>query len=111
MPSHPSAVVPPQRRRRRRRTARVGVAVALLAGLGLLAGMATAVPAQASPLRTTSASSTPDPNALTAGQALAQAKQTGTPVIATGLTNPVGQTTANPNGTLTLTQSNKPVRA
>jgi hypothetical protein len=48
---------------------------------------------------------------LTEVQAAARAKSTGKPVIATALTTATSQTTANPNGTYTLSESAVPTRA
>ncbi|WP_123555350.1 LamG domain-containing protein [Kitasatospora cineracea] len=47
---------------------------------------------------------------MTEREASAQAKRTGKPVVADALTTETAQTTANPDGTLTLTQSAVPVR-
>ncbi|MFI1524231.1 hypothetical protein [Kitasatospora cineracea] len=50
------------------------------------------------------------PKRLTEHEASAQAKATGKPVTVDALTTETSQTTANPDGTLTLTQSAVPVR-
>ncbi|MFI0896955.1 LamG domain-containing protein [Streptomyces sp. NPDC020983] len=47
---------------------------------------------------------------LSADQAAAKAQKTGRPVVASALTTAISQTTANPDGTLTLTQTAAPTR-
>jgi len=88
-------------------------ALALSLTAGLLVGTQAAVPAQASAAppaaAKTAAAKTAAPG-LTAAQASAQAKQTGKPVVATGLTTEMSETTANVNGSFTLTESATPTR-
>src|SRR5579884_413335 len=64
--------------------------------------------AVAGPVHATPAAATTKP--LTAAQASARAAATGQPVIADAATTPTAQTTANPDGTFTLTTSPAPVR-
>lgn len=86
-------------------------AVATIAGL-LVAGPGLTAPAAASTSHATSATVVPTrAGGLTATQAMARARATRRGVIATALTTAQSQTTANPDGTLTVTQSLLPVRA
>ncbi|WP_370082482.1 LamG-like jellyroll fold domain-containing protein [Streptacidiphilus sp. MAP12-16] len=72
------------------------------------AAAATPIPAvHTSGTGTASASASPF---LSAQQAGARARATGKPVVASALTSETSLTTANPNGTLTLTQSAVPTR-
>ncbi|HEU5474692.1 MAG TPA: hypothetical protein VFV67_28930 [Actinophytocola sp.] len=80
------------------------VATTLLLSI-LPAGLAMR-PATAAP----PAGSVSDPDRMGVAQALAVARSTGKAVVAEGLTDPVSQTTAHPNGTLTRQVSLRPVR-
>ena len=94
--------------RRRARLIAIVAATATLAGI--TAG--TGSPAAATPhtVQAQTSSATANPQGVTAAAALAQAKQTKAAVVATAMTTPTEQATANPDGTLTLTQSNQPTR-
>ncbi|ROR44690.1 FG-GAP-like repeat-containing protein [Kitasatospora cineracea] len=84
----------------------------LLAG-ALAAITLSGVPAFAAPAAAPKSAPTPTGpgKGATEREASAQAKRTGKPVVADALTTETAQTTANPDGTLTLTQSAVPVRA
>ena len=91
-----------------------GGLAALIAGI-LATGALTvaptasaAVPASAG--KSATSASEGAPQFLSADQAASQARQLGKPVVASALTTPTEQTTANPNGTLTLTQTAAPTR-
>ena len=56
------------------------------------------------------AGKTAEAGPLTESQAIAKAKATGHAVVADAMTTPTSQTAANPNGSLTLTESTQPVR-
>lgn len=93
-------------------------ATATLAAIALAAGLTTTAPAQAatSTTQTTAAKTSTTPTtaqttAQTDAQALAQAKKTGKAVPITATETASSALTANPNGTLTLTESDNPVRA
>ncbi|MEZ0090136.1 LamG domain-containing protein [Streptacidiphilus sp. EB129] len=91
-----------------------GVAV-LLAGALAAATLTTAPAAAAMPVTLphatgTGAGSGSAARFLSADQAVASARTTGKPVVASALTTQTSLTTANPNGTLTLSQSAVPSR-
>jgi hypothetical protein len=90
----------------------LSITIPLLVLLPLTAGQAVA---QASPEQGTAAQAAAPQPSVAAGvsptQAEKQARQTGEPVAVTALTTPTSQTTANPSGTLSTTQSLEPVRA
>jgi hypothetical protein len=98
------------------RRLRTSLAVLVVGTLGVSALSGTPAGAAPHPDPTTTAAAAAkttaasDPAGLSAAAALAQAKQTNTPVVATGLTTPNAQTTANPDGTVTVAQSNAPTR-
>ena len=83
---------------------------------GTLAGamaLALAAPYTASaptPLPAATPAAATSPAALTTTQASAQAKASGKPVLAGAMTTSTRQTTANPNGSYTMTISPVPVR-
>lgn len=89
-----------------------GLAV-LLAG-ALAAASLSAAPAMAAapvpPGHTTVAGSASTPRFMSAEQAVTRARATGKPVVATALTTQTAQTTAHPDGTLTLSQTAVPTR-
>lgn len=87
------------------RGARVFATIAVLAGLTV----ATAPPAHAAAGASAAKPARPR-GPLTAAQALARAAITKRPVAVPGATTPTDTLTANPNGTLTLTESLVPVR-
>ena len=96
-----------------KRARTLGIAVLAAAALtapGLTAAHAATFPqpAQAS---TKSAAANTAASSLTPTQALARAKASGKPVPIDAATTPTQVLTANPNGTLSLTQSIEPVRA
>jgi hypothetical protein len=87
----------------------------LLAAGSLLCGLAAAPPALAAASRpahaaAAKATSTSASHLSPTGQAVAQASRTGKPVPVASLTTPTSATTANPDGTLTVTESAVPVR-
>jgi len=97
--------------KRLRRAAAISCSIALtVAGLN-----AYDAPAHAADTHSRSAASSSGQGAtgsrLTGAQASAQAKASGKPVIASALTTPFDQTTANPNGSYTLTETAAPSRA
>lgn len=72
---------------------------------------ASAAPAPASTAGATKAAAPHGKALLTQGQAVELARRTGRPVQVTGATTDSSTLTANPNGSLTLTETNMPVRA
>jgi len=99
--------------RARRLAARAGavvIASALLAPalVGTVPAAAAITQGQAS--APTAAASTTSSSRLGEDQAMVRARQTGKPVLATAETTSTSTLTANPNGTLTLTQNLAPVR-
>ncbi|HEY1919621.1 MAG TPA: LamG domain-containing protein [Streptosporangiaceae bacterium] len=89
-----------------------------LTALAVTAGLVAAVPATAAragtvrPVHGHAASIRSGARlGLTAALASARAKATGKPVVASQLTTATSQTTANPRGTFTVTESVQPVRA
>jgi hypothetical protein len=82
------------------------LAAASLAATPDAAAAAAPVPAG----HTASAGGSSAPRLMSAEQAVAQARSTGKPVVASALTTQTAQTTARPNGTLTLTQTAMPTR-
>jgi len=99
----------------RRGTGRVlGVGFGLTLVAGLLAGGSSAVAQATTGNPAGAAAPSPGTNAaagLTAAQASASAHSTGQPVVASALTTPTSLTTAQPDGSFTLTQTLLPVRA
>lgn len=97
-------------------TSRFGRPGALLATAAAAAAvlLAPVAPASAAPAHATTAAaqktSPPARHLLTTEQALAQARKAGKPVQVTGATTASSTLTANPRGTLTLTEQNMPVR-
>ncbi len=111
MSSRVPAVASIPRSSRTLRAGLIGLVVAIVVavtGITTVTGSPAHAAPRPAPAKT--AATAPDPHHLSATAALVQAKQTKTPVVATGLTTPDEQTTANPDGTLTLTQSNQPTR-
>ena len=94
---------------------RLGITLAAVAAI-TAAMAAPALPASAAasatPAKTAPAKTAPTRgrDLLTQGQAQALARKTGKPVLITGATTDDSTLTANPNGTLTLTEQNMPVR-
>jgi Laminin G domain len=96
-------------------------ALTVLAALAVTAGLVAAVPATATAARAADTARPAHGHAasirsgprlgLTAALASARAKATGKPVVASQLTTATSQTTANPRGTFTVTESLQPVRA
>ncbi len=92
-------------------------AACLLAAGSLLCGLAVAPPALAAPAAR-AAGTAPAKPATTGGQssyqtelqAVARARQTGRSVPVVAATTPTSTTSANPDGTLTVTESASPVR-
>jgi hypothetical protein len=96
-----------------RRARRIRAACLLATG-SLLCGLAAAPPALAAASHPATAMN-PQTGAAsrtyqTERQAVAQARRTGKPVPVTALTTPTSMTTANPDGTLAVTESGGPVR-
>ena len=85
-----------------------GLTLALAAGV--LIGSHTAGPAAADPVHLAPAATVAH-TPMTAARASTQSRATGQPVVADAMTTPTSQTTANPDGTFTLTTSPTPVRA
>jgi hypothetical protein len=78
--------------------------------IGLAAAPASATTARpAAPSRATQAAT--DSSPLTAQEALTEAESTGNPVVATALSTDTSTTTANPDGSLTATESSEPVQS
>ncbi|MFI0719789.1 LamG-like jellyroll fold domain-containing protein [Streptomyces sp. NPDC021224] len=97
---------------RRKSAARRGAAVLALGALSA-AFLVALPPGDATADSGTPAStsvSSPAHHALSADEAAAKAESTGRPVVASALTTAVSQTTANPDGTLTLAQTATPTR-
>ena len=94
-----------------------------LGGGGTAALLAVALVASSVAAARAAAASAPDPGAapnrpaaaatgpLTADQAVSRARASRKPVVATALTTATSQTTANPDGTLSLTETAAPTRA
>ena len=90
---------------------RAGAAIAAVA-LAIAGVAATTGPAAAADQATKApVSAAPAPHGLSRTQALAQARATRQPVTVTSLTTTRSLTTANPDGTFTLTQNLLPVRS
>ncbi|WP_152628359.1 LamG-like jellyroll fold domain-containing protein [Streptacidiphilus neutrinimicus] len=90
-----------------------GAGLAALLAAVLAGGALTVAPAAAAETATASrakAAAAPAPKFLSADQASLRARQSGKPVVASALTTSMAQTVANPNGTLTLTQTVAPTR-
>jgi hypothetical protein len=104
-----------RKRAKRARVACTIVAASLLCGLTAISPAMAATGAPASPAAPAGAASAAPAHARavyqTPPQALAQAKRTGKAVPVTGATTATTTLTANPNGTLTLTEDAVPVRA
>lgn len=89
---------------------RLRAAVSASLCLALAAGGLAAVEPPASAADAHQGSSSSAPHHLSAQQASAKAKASGKPVVADALTTAFQQTTANPDGTYTLTESAAPSR-
>src|ERR1700733_5092776 len=104
-----------RKRAKRARVACVIASASLLCGLTAISPAMAATGAPASPAAPAGAASAAPAHARavyqTPPQALAQAKRTGKAVPVTGATTATTTLTANPNGTLTLTEDAVPVRA
>jgi hypothetical protein len=89
-----------------------------LAALAVTAGLVAAVPAATTARASTARPAHGHPASIRSGTRLgltsalasARAKATGKPVVASRLTTATSQTTANPRGTFTVTESLQPVR-
>jgi hypothetical protein len=96
------------------RSRRVGK-LSVLAIVALLGSVASAGPALAGASRAADHAAARKHASLrpyqTTGQASAQARRTGKPVLVAGATTPTSTLTANPNGTFAYTESDAPVRA
>lgn len=95
---------------RRPRTPRLALIAVIVPALlaGVLTAVAAAPPAPASPR---AARLTAAKLPLTPGQAQDRARATRRPVAVSSLTTPTASTTANPDGSYTVTESAEPVRA
>lgn len=82
----------------------------VLAAMTIAALPASAAPASAGSPDSAKTAAAPAHDPLTQGQALALAHRSGKPVRVTGATTDSSTLTANPDGTLTLTEQNMPVR-
>jgi hypothetical protein len=97
MPSRQPVALPAFDRKRRRIALVLPIVLAAAAATTTLATPVTAVPVGATAPRTMA-------------QAAAQARQSGTAVVATDTTTPISQTIANPDGTFTTVESAAPTR-